>query len=1430
MIINGVSYPIEIATKGSPNIQKKSVLHRTYIDGEVDSIDYGARIEHLAEFEISFLTKESFVTLVDYFIANAGVAVPFIYENPAEQLWVDVEGGSLGGGQYVYYAYVLEPNSLQEEDFSIDDTLYKLNLKIALGGTTSTAIDPNPLNTAKFDILIEVDTLGDNVTRSNTAPVSPDVGDRWLKYSDFSLSEWDGATWVFLYTVQANSPSHAWEEGTFRFSSFATDNQSIFSHIYWSGFINFESIKFPAQSIDISKGASVSRKEGFSFAISNNDSVDRTFWNYIVEKGINLFGSICTINFVHNGNVTQYSRGRNITNSFTYINYRFNVTPFALNSQKQIPDTTIEDVDGTRYADVKAGVIGKAPYLTYGTHEMASLQDITTEAEDVIVTRQYASPSDDIIQSNVFQGRIRAVSPIELDKVEYVSAGVADYRIEGSTFQITDVVEGDKVSVAGCTKENNNGEILTVIQRSGGVLRLSNPNVNSPSDDEFTSPGVLTFLTDKIYVNKARVVEPSGFISYDNYTLTPDQLSKLNLATSVITVTFDSQFALSTDNYDVIKKIVSIDSTTNLNYYIFSLDSLLPYPSTSLGTQPQPNTRDYIHFTVSSFAFQYQSGDIPHQSFGVYNDNGTPHDNTDFTYYEDQLKLFTLDDKNKALIPIPNTKFTINAYKNLVALNPEASADPSVVNTDAPIISAPPVIYNSSVLLPQTTTVKTQNGFDFQENSGLTSLLTLPASYLFYARSRVGRTSTAHPYLYTAIKSTSDRNFREGSTIDRDFMTQSVEDGETTYNHQIYWDSLSRETSKISQGSCALAYTFPINHTNDAQFVNSTAVKLALKFDITSVVRAWKNGGIPDEDRDTYTSSMPFILHIRFRKKDGTYEYDASEWKYSFNQNNMGVIHLGVDNLGNCGFDNVPSPIKNNFEEGRNILDGTGIDYVGNLRTYSPNTNEDRWEGEIFGFNTLPGWRIYKGSPTGSTIVLDSGVEGEKDGLLFWNGDRKLGNTVTSVRDVQIVKNNNLETAVAGADFTTNPRMDGRDLVNLTGNIDLFGGSGKWEACEAMEIVIEPDFDNMPLQWGDEYPNPSQAQWDFTVKFDNETPLLYIASTQDVVDKPLFSAVKGKVIGSVYTESAKEITKDILNIIYPNKYNVASVDNYFTGARANWKFRRQFTSAMSASQALQELLENLWAVAVINDNDEFEIHPLDTTRVSSATSIQLTDSSIIQDSISEIRYRKADSIYQKFKLGYDYYIPSEFSEALWEYGEQVTVSETEGDTKLKQLINNTGILYNLQNFYEKNFKYHYEDLPIAEAVVRWLAFNSWSFKVEVAIERILAPNQARLMSPVTITSYFHSKDETFKGYITSIKPNVYKGTATLGIYIPEPAGALGSLCDPFNDALNVTNRDTTGWTNENGQLNDAGKISTRTLGSTTHKDAGQVSTRTFECS
>jgi len=222
----------------------------------------------------------------------------------------------------------------------------------------------------------------------------------------------------------------------------------------------------------------------------------------------------------------------------------------------------------------------------------------------------------------------------------------------------------------------------------------------------------------------------------------------------------------------------------------------------------------------------------------------------------------------------------------------------------------------------------------------------------------------------------------------------------------------------------------------------------------------------------------------------------------------------------------------------------------------------------------------------------------------------------------------------------------------------------------------------------------------------------------------------------------------------------------------------------------------------------------------------LTDSNIIKDSITQPKFRSMNDIYQIFEMTFNYNIVSEFSEKFSESFGQVKVSETEGDVDLKTLCRNSRVLYNIQNIFKFLFKYHYESLPLHRMVVEFFAANVWVFKCEVSIDKILGTNPLRLMDVVSINSFFFTGGSTYDAFVVGAEPDLYNATVKLTLFMPQPPGQYGSLCDPVKDAL-TTERDTSGWTNENDFIRDAGM--TGRAAPTVIDDAGLCPRGTISC-
>jgi len=205
-----------------------------------------------------------------------------------------------------------------------------------------------------------------------------------------------------LYEVPADIPSLGYIDGVFYLASFFTMRTASFptlteemDSIDWiSDIINYKSIRINGQSVNINKGPSMFKRDGFLFSIDDSSR----FWKTIVDAGIPFFGATCELLFYRNISgalqIESQISGKNIKNSFSYTDYTVQLEPFLLNTKQSLPPTIISRTQN-RYLNIRTDVVGKAPYLTYGEFDRASLQNISKVRQPILAdvfSAPYAKP------------------------------------------------------------------------------------------------------------------------------------------------------------------------------------------------------------------------------------------------------------------------------------------------------------------------------------------------------------------------------------------------------------------------------------------------------------------------------------------------------------------------------------------------------------------------------------------------------------------------------------------------------------------------------------------------------------------------------------------------------------------------------------------------------------------------------------------------------------------------------------------------------------------------------------------------------------------------------------------------------------------------------------------------------------------------------
>jgi hypothetical protein len=1365
----------------SENPLSESIIKRAYIDGTFDFISYGARKGRIAEFTIMHLTKANSITLTNYFLSNVGNKVLFTIENDGEEIFPEYPFASYPS----LYVYILESSNLQTEDFSMNDSLYTMTVKVALAGTSSGAI-PNAAGTSTLDGLIKIDTALADYVQSG-APVAVE-GARWLDTDDYKLYECRSLTWKYLFTVPADDTDYGLVYGVFYLSCFS--NTVYSGKTYKAGLTNKDSLRLPNKNIDFSNGPSIARREGFSFSIPNNGR----FWKYIIDNAVNLYGAKVEAGVISSGTYQKIGSGKIKTIDFGYTDYKIDVEPYSLNSDDSFPAEELS-ADDSRYADTKEEFLGKPIFVTYGEHETAALQNIST-IESFVKPVRYPP----------------VIAEFPVEEVESIACHVCyDYLTKIFIRKGTHAVENYYEFTTEQIALINSGVcVLNVLDdshaASTNVKKVR--KINSISSINTIGSSFISIAVDYItYI---------GSIVYIFVPDTVDLSAPENIIGGMLTITGatnlgnNGTFAIVGYSNSIGFKYISVSNGSGMAenpspavctvyvsyYYVLTLEDALPDNPTYNSNIVWPSTDDILHIAILENIYKFQ---IDEEVCGGF---GTLEPAID-AWTADVLDIRKFDDTQHELEPLMGVGFTTNADDNLLTLDPamtnQDSEVPQYVKVDSVLMKGHLVNYPAMDTSTWT--------YDF---SGLNVPASPPWSGYWMSRDG-GSTGPRVPNLYSIYDGVDTGAANWGSVTTNDSNGNNYS---TSMKLYCLADS-SAYPDVIDEKSCIIAFKIPIKHLvdKDALLTGQTNVRLAMKLSISSYQEL--RGGITGE-KIRYCAAACQV-GVRFRRFDGTFIYDT-DWLHEFDADELGVSFSGNDNLGNVEINNKPDVSALAFGDNTVLTSNYSHVFVGS-GTSAP-IDSVTLAGDKY-WNTTSGKLFtHNGSSWGSGEILANGT-------LLYQVYYTSGVLVGAMFKVQAGTPQTLVAAVDGVDYTSAPVQRGKDLFDISAAF----AAGVWAEVESLELfIMNGDLSTPHSEVG--FASFStfkvgQLRWLTNIVLDSYSPTIYMANTIEIKDTPLFVGCRGRKIDGAYSSYASQITKAVLDEIYSGKYNATSLTTLFSGERNAWKFRRQFTSAMKVEEVLEELLKNLWACAYFNNADELVLASLKDESLYSATA-DFTDAKIIVDSISQIKFRQSSEVYQDFVLEYDYNIPSEFSDALPEFKKNVKANKDAGDIGLKALLAKSNNLYNLENKYRDSFKYHYKNLPIDRWIVEFFALNMWSFKYKTKLENAIGANYLDIMSRVKFKSWFHTNNVYIYGLVDSISVDLYNGLAEIGLFIPAPLGQFGPVSDPFNDALNLETRDITGWTNANGRRNDAGRLDTRVIGSYTQKDAGALATRTFD--
>ena len=1467
--INATSFKTAIGYAGPSTPYDERIVQHTFINGNIQMFDIGSREEKFSEFEIILLTKQEFLDLQEFLNCNSGLKIQITEEFNDERIFM--ENFSTGPFPFTYFAYLLEHGTYQEDTFSIKRMTFRLKIKLSLSGLTATD-EINEKNIGNLNALIKVNTLltqvkqltlpdptlfvkgnrwhntttdeilvhsganvyitaltdadytpkpdgalittvgattgafstytfkvGDKIELlrvDNTATITKGVYDIGEKINDdkIRLTSNDpgiqdsskvrsAVGWEeFLFNLPADIPSLGFIEGIFYWAAFFTMEKASFPEVddfpgleedYLSGIINHKSLKITGQSIDINKGPEIVRRQGFSFTVDDSTQ----FWKTIVDAKLSIFGADVSLSIFRDTDpaqtLTKIISGRNYTNQFSYSDYQFNIEPFLLGKNQEIPPTRISRTQ-IRYTNVRDDAVGKAPYLTYGEFDIASLQNVSKNRR-IIKVDKFSNPYDvnsDSTETNVITG---SISP-------------------------------------------NDGKVIFI-------------NRELASDTDF------------------------GFFIED------EVLNDINANSGFTIKIISDTNSVSEDNIEQVRVISTIEEITSPDFYQITLTNALPEIPPGPGPPPPPGTSKRIRFNIINATYRFQFNEEPSGGFGSISaslDKGGTID----IYNPGIIKLFFLAENNKDLIEIPPNNFIVNVDKNFISFVLTGVNDPSTV------VNFSKIIDNLNDPLGKTIEALTTDKEDIIFTKGVNDITPptsftkttyektpkldiIPENVLRGIDSTILDIAKRHIFLYNAfdvnsvsIHSPDNRIpwFRKASVVDN-FM-------------QVMSRGFTIKRDSFGNNSHIFAFEISVQHFADiddnipVDTIVVFAINLLIQFRMTAKGRAERLTKITEIIEN---SGVRVIL--RARRKDGTYITD-SNWEYTFSQKQMGTGSVfkpivggneGRNDLGQLEINNLPdgSLVGNNFEEGTFLpADNWDFDVDWSFSNRGQRNAIVSSNLNSFGIGQralivdagsgLPQIDRYIEDPNNpNRFIWDNGVVATiiVDDVIRLRQFNTLNDTVL-LPGLSMLKWNgtSFDSAIEGVDFVEKSIARGRDLFDVS---KLFTADQDWLDVEAFELLLINNDSATDANNADVVNDLVSDLWlwrriehNVTLK---EGPFLYKVDAFNIEDRPLFSAVQGKLLtDGNFPSFPGPIIKDIMETMFPGQTDLDSIDTLMGQSdRSTWLWRRQFTSAMDSMKVVRELLENLWAVLIFNEDDKFEFVSLNPEDFKIEPKQSFNDFSILKDSIKNPKFRKIDEIFQRYELSFNFDSVSEFSSSVPKYRNSdllADVPESTLDNQAKTVIRNSSILYNSLNIFKRDYKYHYDGdtLPIRDWIVNHYVFNSWLIKLEGTIDRILGDNPLKIMSLVSVDIFFHTGNEKITGFITGIETDIYRAKCVFTIWVPKPPGFIGTQCDPFKDALE------TGRTTSALPENDAG-VTGRSIGSFTQDDAGNSPRGTIIC-
>lgn len=1440
-LIKDVSFKLPLNFTGSSNDSKSRVIQRTFTDGSVSFINYGSRREERTSFKFIEILRGDYENLYNFLFENEGKIIKVTEENTDEKLFTEWWEPT------VYYCEVLEHGDYKEEDFSVTRELGTVSVKLQLVGE-----DPDaPFNNTVGNVnaLIKVNTIQSDI-ESDTRPSITDLdgnplpeGTRWYDtinqeifvhtgetFHDNAVNaaSWDPVTRTLSggpgftnldfkpgdsISIEGNPSagvplSSDAKPGVYEIASKIAFNSVRLLTNDFSPNLEVDNVRLrlpfsellyiiPADEPDLGFLNGIFYFAAFFDMSPTEDLIDEDWKSGVINhKSIKLGGQ--SINLSKGPNISN-KRGFSfsIDNSEKFSSF---VNTNKISLYGAITSLEIwDDLSGSAARTKRISGENTTNEFTYSDYKFS--------VEPFLYNRN----------------RNFTVKSIKSDEQRYLNV---------------------KTDVVGKPPYRTYGEFdvaaLQNISKISSFLKLfrKNPPFTGTGASGVVETSIITAFinrneTTELIINRDALQDLDfGFIFgvSDLHNINNNGGFSLKVLSNT-----DPAGEGNIEQVAIVQEIVDAGD----GFYTLTMTSSLPITPPASGTPlVKPFTDDTIRIVISNGTFTFQMNEQPSGGFGVFDVDSQSVDTS-------SKEIFFLSGNGKDLVSIPTSGFVESEDKESVSFSLDGVNDPTSIDTFVRVGEKENIIIRNMtpVFFPD------RDNVEFDDSSG--PIQPDPAwvkdnyylGFLFGASGARVKNMVA----WTSATERATMGFHAGPHNTGTFtdsplgVLKSVLSEESTESDVSYFIANDPEDYPVlSDNDFVTDFEFPVKHLQevDETLTVDSIIKLGIK--LKCYVQATINHRVPSstvgQNRRIDPTGVKIIM--RARRKDNTH-FTSSSWEYTLSPSELGVGivdrgNFASSNIGTITINCLPDGVPNGaFSAGvQTPISGWdyNVDYLFSNRLdrdSSPSSINYRRGDRVY-ISSVPAIDRYNGTAWVNDDIADSGdlVEGIK--ILL--------NEFNSTPEVFILDNfnpPNLDPAIEGVDYNEVAEIKGQDVFDLS---PLFTAPQEWPDVEALEFSFvgleTSNTHNEPKNPGDTL---SFLERLFRVNcFLDGGPYLYRVENINTEDVPTFSAVKGKIVRDFdpaitfdFPTNPASIAYDVIDEMFPGKVNIpALVTLMGQSNRGDWKFRRQFIKTQSSDVVLKELLTNLWSVMVFDEDDNLEIKTLniDDYKIE-GDDLVLSDANIIVDSFKNLKFRPTNDIHNTFELEFDFNPISEFSSSvpIFNKGEFLSTDRnSNADEQMKSLMRNSQILYNARNTLKMGFPYHYDgdEIPLRKMVVDFYVYNSWSFKVSVALELVMGTTPLRIMDKVSLSSFFFTDDLIVKCFVTKIDMDIYGGTAELSLYAPRPPGFLGPLCDSFKDALR-TGRGVL-------PINDAGKTG-RTTGSFTVDDAGRSPRGIISC-